>query len=264
MKFGRFQVVEPEENLALVHHPVQRLQTVDFEPKNAVLDQANLFAQGIDTAALVPGAAKVDELGSCTANAAMSALSNILVEPAYLVFTKASSYSDTKGIEGAAIRFYHGCTDQTATAAQEWPPTDVGSSGPYIARYALSLGVAKGQQIASGAQSIVSLLQSGGLLVGQPFLKAWMTPDSVGFIDGNGSAATLEAQIAQGVAGGHETYLCAIEGLLLSETGAVIPEKTILRFRNSWGPSWGLDGDYLAHLSTYVTLGSYCDFRALT
>jgi hypothetical protein len=44
----------------------------------------------------------------------------------------------------------------------------------------------------------------------------------------------------------------------------VIPDKTIVRFRNSWTEGWGDHGSYRAHLSTYIALGAYCDFRRLT
>ena len=83
-----------------------RLKPVDWEPKNGVLDQEDLIAQGIDTAKLVKGAQKVDALGSCTANATMSALSNVLSEVDYLKYTKSQSYLDTKVIEEAAILFF--------------------------------------------------------------------------------------------------------------------------------------------------------------
>ena len=121
-----------------------------------------------------------------------------------------------------------------------------------------------GASLAQGAQSIVSLLQTGPLLVGQPFLNDWENPAPGGMIDGNGSSATLQQQLADGVAGGHETLLMGIEKLSLSATGQVEPHQTIIRFRNSWSASWGDEGDYLAHLSTYVALGSNCDYRQLT
>lgn len=261
-KFGRFQVPETEETLLTSHvHDGTPLKAVNWEPKNGVLDQEDLIEQGIDTSALIAGASKVGALGSCTANATMSALSNVMSETDYLAFTKATSYGDVVGIEKAAILFYHQCTDQTGRPDEEWPPTDCGSSGPYIVWLAQKLGLISGAKIAHGAQNIVSLLQTGGLATGQPFLKAWMEPNALGFIDGNGSTETLKKQIAGGVAGGHETYLCEIVDLQLTETGAVVPEKTIIRFRNSWTVSWGDQGDYLAHLSTYVALGSACDFR---
>ena len=263
-KFGRFQVSEAPSALKRWHFRTEPiLQPMNWEPLNAVLDQEDLIAQGIDTSQLIPGAAQVDALGSCTANATMSALSHVLSVDSYLEFTKAVSYDDTKTIEEAAITFYHECTDETGVPADEWPPNDCGSTGPYIVQELETQGLISGDLIASGPDNICSLLQKGGLLVGQPFLNAWMQPDANGFIDGDGSYATLQAQLAQGVAGGHETYLCGLEKVEFHPNGTVDPSKTIIRFRNSWGSSWGDHGNYRAHLSTYVALGTYCDFRQL-
>ena len=262
--FGRYQVLEPTENMTLFHtHDGADLKTVDHEPPNAVLDQQDLIAQGIDTSVLVPGAPKADALGSCTANATMSALAAILALQKYLDFTKAAGLDDAVGIEKAAILFYNGCTDQTGDPTQEWPPTDCGSTGVYVVQYATKLGLVSGQQIAHGAQNLISLLQGGCILQGTPFLNAWMEPDSRNFVDGDGSSSTIQAQIRQGVAGGHETCITAIEAIAVTLTGQVIPEKTVLRVRNSWSKSWGDNGSFYIHLSTLVALGQYCDFRQL-
>ena len=139
-KFGQYHVPETLEAMqtAHLHDESTPLKEVSWEPKNGVLDQEDLFKQGIDTSELVLGAKKVDALGSCTAQTSLSALSNVLTEEEYLAFTKAESYTDVVGIEKAAILFYHGCTDQTGKNADEWPPTDCGSSGPYIVEYAKS------------------------------------------------------------------------------------------------------------------------------
>jgi len=264
MKFGRFQVAEAPSAMRKLHfRTMETLTAVDWEPLNAVLDQENLIQQGINTSELIPGAPQVDALGSCTANATMSALSHVLDQQDYFAYTQAESYEDAVGIEKAAIRFYHSCTDQTGTPDQEWPPTDCGSTGPYVVQELQSQKLVSGDLIAVGPDNICSLLQRGGLIVGQPFLNAWMQPDANGFIDGDGSHDTVQAQIAQGVAGGHETYLSAIESIAFLPNGSVDPANTIIRFRNSWTASWGDNGSYRAHLSTYVMLGSYCDFRLL-
>ena len=81
--FGRYQTAEPPSSMLTLHHPTHLLggsqpKEVDWEPKIGVLDQEDLFAQGIDTSKLVPGAQKVDALGSCTSQANTSALSNVL------------------------------------------------------------------------------------------------------------------------------------------------------------------------------------------
>lgn len=267
--YGRFHVAEAPSALCSLHfHRGGTLREVDHEPKMGVLDQQDLFAQGIRTSEVVPGAQDVDALGSCTANATTVGLSNVLDEGEFADFvlssTRSGAYSNTKAGEEAAIRFYHSCTDQTGQPSEEWPPTDCGSSGPYIVAELERLGLVAGAKIAApNADSIVSLLQEGGLLVGQPFLLAWEEPDNNGFIDGDGSISTLEAQIRQGVAGGHETYLSAVEKLALLPTGHVNAENTIVRFRNSWSASFGDHGSYRAHLSTYVALASQCDFRLL-
>ncbi len=262
--YGRYAVAESPSSLRRLHtRTAAVLHTVDWEPKVGVLDQEDLIAQGIRVSALVPGASDVDALGSCTANATTAALSNLLPEQQFLDLVDASTYDDVVAAECWAIDFYHECSDQTGDPAQEWPPTDCGSSGPYIVSELQRLKLISGDKIAHGADNICSLLQEGCLIVGQPFLNAWETPDAQGFIDGDGSASTLRAQIAGGVAGGHETCLCAIESLVLDSQGAVVPERTVVRFRNSWGRAWGDAGDYRAHLSTYVALGAFCDFRSL-
>jgi hypothetical protein len=260
--FGQYHVAEaPSAMLAIHQYKGAELKEVDHEPKIDVLDQEDFATQDIDTSVIVPGAPKVDALGNCVLNAGTSGLSNVLDEAAFLAATGCKSYADTRGGEIFAIKSYHGCTDQTGTPAQEWPPTDCGSSGPYLVEYYKGLKLISGQKIASGAQNLVSLLQSGGICEGGPFLNAWEEPGANAMVDGNGSASELEAQIQQGVAGGHETYISAIEKLVLSATGTVEPEKTILRVRNSWSKAWGDSGSFRIHLSTLVALGRYFDFR---
>lgn len=271
--YGRNHVPEAPSALLTLHQHdgVSHLKTVDHEPKVGVLDQSDLESQGIYTDLLIRGAKRADALGSCTANATVAALSNILPSVEFLMLPKKIAHTthelsdneDVVNAERAAVLFYHACTDQTGQPSEEWPPTDCGSSGAYVVQELQKLKLASGAKIASGADNIVSLLQQGGLIVGQPFLTAWETPDTFGFIDGNGSAATLEAQIRQGVAGGHELYVSAIERLVLYATGAVNPYKTVLRIRNSWGRLWGDNGSCRIHLSTYVALGGSCDFRLI-
>jgi hypothetical protein len=243
-------------------HAGADLHEVDHEPKVGVLDQEDLFAQGIYVSRFIPGAKDVDALGSCTANATMSAVSNVLPEDEFLSFATASAYDDVVNVEEGAITFYSKCTAQTATPQTEYPPTDCGSSGPYIVQELQRLDLVKTDTIAHGPTNLISLMQADGVLMGSPWLNAWETPVH-GVIDGDGSTAVLERQLRQGIAGGHETYLSAIEKLTLTETGRVVPEETILRGRNSWSASWGTGGSYYVHLSTLVSIGSACDFRQL-
>jgi len=262
--YGRYAVPESPARLASLHfHDGGPLHEVTHEPKVAVLDQEDLFAQGIYVSHLVHGATDVDALGDCTANATMAALSNLLPEDEFLHFATAGSYEDTKNAEIGAILFYAECTHQTGTPQTEWPPTDCGSSGPYIVSELERLQLIEGDTLAHGATSLVSLMQRTGVLAGIPYFTAWEQPDAAGFVDGDGSPEALQAAVRSGLAGGHEVYLSAVEKVALTETGVVIPEKTVIRFRNSWSARWGDHGSGRFHLSTLVAIGAYADFRQL-
>lgn len=262
-RYGQYHAPEPLCALFRHHrHDATALDTVMHEPPLAVLDQQDLLKQGIHTSAFIPGCkTDADALGSCTSNALTAHLSAELPQDKFFAITGLSSYSDAVGAEKFAILTYHGVTDQTGTPAQEWPPTDCGSSGPYLYQYAKAKGWISTERIATSPDDLVSLLQKGTVLQGAPFLNAWEEPAPNGMIDGNGSIVTLESQLQSGVAGGHETLLVGTERLVLTGTGAVDAANTIVRARNSWSPSWGDHGDYLVHLSTLMALSRYIDWR---
>ena len=260
-RYGRVAVAEPPSSLARAHwHDGSELQTVSHPPKIPVLDQQDLRQQGIDTASLIPGAAEVDALGSCVANATTAALSAILPDAR---LTALGIGAGPVADEEFAIRLYHNLTLLTGNPSSEFPPEDCGSSGLYACQYLEVHGIISGHKIAHGPVNILSLLQQGPLIVGQPYLCAWEDPGSDHFIDGDGSLTTLEYDISGGVAGGHETCLYAIEEIGYDEQGALDPFATVLRFRNSWGSGWADSGSALVHLSTFAALGNYCDFRLL-
>lgn len=264
--YGRVAVAEPPSTLLSLHlHTGRVLRSVDHEPKIAVLDQENLIEQGIRCSTFIPGChTDPDALGSCVYNTLTEALSNTLDSASFRAATRARSYKDTAAAERFAIRCYHAGTDQTGDPATEWPPTDCGSSGLYAAQYATRQGWAAGATVAAhDAESIVSLVQTGGAMVGSPFFMAWEQPGPDGFVDDDGSPEALQKAIASGVAGGHETYLSAVEKLTVTETGRVVAEQTVLRHRNHWTPSWGDAGSYRIHLSTWLMLGRYVDIRRL-
>lgn len=276
---GRFQSPEPLSALARLHfHDPSKttLRKVDHEPRVAVLDQSDLLAQGIRCSRFIPGATDVDALGSCTANTAIEALSNLLCEGDFADLTgklaevapgewaadpDPDAYTDTAAAERAAIEFYHGSTDLTDNPATEWPPTDGGSSGPIIERYAQDQRLISAARIAHGAENICSLMQTDGCLLGMPWCNSMFEPDAQGFIDGNGTITAIETALASGVAGGHEIYLSAIERITVLPSGQVDSFKTVLRARNHWKASWGLHGSFLLHLSLLAALGSHIDVR---
>lgn len=274
-RFGRLHVAEPYSSLA--RRPKvreERFRPVSHDLALKVLDQEDLKAQGINTAQLVPGAAPLDALGSCVANATTAALRWLLdaLSPAQ----GASLLSGLGGLLGFdldtgnavymecfAIRLYHALTDQTGDPATEWPPTDCGSSGLAACRWLEANKLVPGHKVATTTDEILELLSASPLIVGQPWLNVWMDPDEDGFIDGDGHPDTLEAQIRQGVAGGHETCWFEVEQAAYTTGGQLDLHGTIIRFRNSWSASWGLDGCGRAHLSTFAALARYCDFRSI-
>jgi hypothetical protein len=279
-KFGRYRVLEPMENLSLIHVRTSKkvLKVSDFEPKVAVLDQEDFHAQGINVATIVPGAdSSTDALGSCTANTSLEALSLVLSASDFHALCQqlgvqpnlaaAGIYDNVVAVERAAIGFYHGDTDQMNDSSQQWPPTDCGSTGLYCVKFMKKLGLKIVQHIASGADSAASLLQQGALMLGTPWLKDWMNPKGGKndyFIDGNGSLSTLNKQIQNGVAGGHEISITAIEKLTIhASTGLVDPFNTVVRIRNHWDSSWADHGSCRAHLSTFTSgpLAKYADMR---
>jgi hypothetical protein len=269
-RFGRQHVPEPPSGLGRMHFAAQAqvpIDVVSHQIRIPVLDQEDLAAQGIDTSVLIPGAPKADALGSCVANATTAALSagltlaelNGLLPPDAPILTD-SPVDD----EEFAILLYHQLTDWTGDPASEWPPEDCGSSGFAACQFLEQQDLIAGHKIAHGAENILSLMQGGPLIVGQPWFSAWMNPGADGFIDGDGTAAGLMTAIDSGVAGGHETCWYGIEEIGYTLDGGIDPQKTVIRFRNSWGTGWNQDGSGLVHLSTYVMLGQYCDFRQLT
>lgn len=258
-KFGRYAVAEPPRFDLMHFHAGAPLREVDHEPPVPVLDQEDLLSQGINTAALIPGAQQVDALGSCTANATTVSVAERWM--AVLGKLPPGITADPVADEEWAIRFYHATTGQTGDPSQEWPPADCGSTGLYCCHQLIKQGLASSYLTASGPQNLVSLLQAGTVIQGTPWFNSWMEPDSSGFVDGDGSAGALQQAISSGVAGGHETCISAIEKLSLTATGQVNPQNTILRVRNSWSTAFADHGSFRLHLSTLAMLGSNVDFK---
>ena len=268
-KFGRHAVADPPRYDLLWFHRGEAWTVVDHEPPVSVLDQEDLLAQGIHTSELVPGAPDVDALGSCTCNAGTVSLAERLYaatgDPHTLVNAGlmpdvqeyANSPTATRVNEEFAIKLYHAVTDQTGDPAQEWPPTDCGSTGLYVCQELIRRGLARSYRAATTVQAALSLLGQGTVIMGAPWFNAWMEPDAHGFVDGDGSLDALADAIGSGVAGGHETCLTAIE-----HVGNDLND-VVIRVRNSWSASWGDHGSYRVHASTLQHLGGHCDFKQL-
>jgi len=263
-KFGRYQVAEPLRVETLHFHRGEPLIEVDHEPPVPVLDQEDLFAQGIRTSELVAGAADVDALGSCTCNAGTVSLAEHLNGKvgAQAVINAGLSLTDAVANEKFAIKLYHSVTWQTGDPSQEWPPTDCGSTGLYVCHELETQGLIKGHKTANDVHGMVSLLQSGTVIMGSPWFNAWMEPNPQGFVDGNGAIEDLQRALDSGVAGGHETCISAVEKLTWATQHKFDMENCVVRVRNSWSNSWGDNGSYRIHLSTLQRLASYVDYKA--
>lgn len=271
-KFGQYAVAEPFRADRLHFHDGGALREVDHEPPVPVLDQEDLISQGIDTSSLVPGAQRVDALGSCTCNAGTVSLAERVAAArgtaALADVQLTTPHGKSPGLSGNevldeefAILLYNLVTGQTGQPSQEWPPTDCGSTGLYVATELEHQGLISSHKTASGMENVASLLQGGSVIMGAPFFNAWMEPDSGGFVDGDGGMEALLHAIASGVAGGHETCLTALERLVLTRTGAIDLQQSHVRIRNSWSPSFGDHGSFRVRLSTLGWLGSHADFK---
>lgn len=269
-KFGRYHAAEPFRAELLHLYRGTPLKTAEHAIPIPVLDQEDLLSQAIDTSALVPGAAKADALGSCTANATTASLAE-RYKTAGRDVTKLALPSGLRGVhvspdaevpcEEFAIVFYDLCTHQTGDPAQEWPPTDCGSTGLFCCREAIRQKFITSYKTGTGGHTLASMLQAGSVIIGSPWFNDWMEPDASGFVDRDGSMEALQIAMSSGVAGGHETCAYQLPRLKLTAAGQVDLQSSWVQVRNSWSRSWGLSGDYRIHLSTIDWLAQSTDLK---
>jgi hypothetical protein len=271
-KFGQFSVPEPLRFDLLEFYDGSPLKEVTHAIPIPVLDQEDLHAQGIDVTKLIPSAQDTDALGSCTCNTGTAHIAERWAaagkDVTGLTLSSgaggiAMSASDARADEEFAIVLYHLVTDQTGDPAQEWPPTDCGSTGLYVCQELIGLGFAASYKSAASVTGALQMLQGGTVMMGGPWYNSWMNPDSNGFVDGDGSYAALQAAIKSGVAGGHETLLHGIPQLAQAADGTLDLANTVLRVRNSWSTQFALTGDYLLHASTLNYLARHFDFKTV-
>ena len=248
---GRHLVLDPRSLAYRRRYTGEPIRPTEWTPKVPVLDQQNLIAQGIHTSTLAEGTTDVDALGSCTANAA-TCLISILRTPDDLA-AAGLDVTDPAAAEAWAIGLYSDATHRDQWLAESWPTVDCGSSGLGVAKALRHRGLVDQYGHATTAEELCTLLQTGPVLMGMPWLSAFtQTTNDAGFIDADPRWADSPLE------GGHEVCITALEAVALHD-GRLLPDHTVLRFRNSWGTGWGDRGEGRLFLSTYLALRDQID-----
>jgi hypothetical protein len=245
---GRHLVRDPRSLAYRRAYDGQPLHPTAWEPRLPVLDQTNLIAQGIHTSQAYGDTPDVDALASCTGNAATALLSIILdKDRAYTAGLDTSSATEAQRF---AIDLYAHATTLDQWHDYTWPSTDCGSSGLGIAKALRARGLIDQYGHATTAEQLCMLLQTGPVLMGISWFSAFtQTTDRDGFID------AAPGWMGSPLEGGHEVCLTALESVAFDRaSGAILPEHTVLRFRNSWGSQWGDRGDGRLRMSTVISL----------
>lgn len=245
---GRIQVLDDRSLPYTIERRLDtapKIQPVDHPISIGILDQSDLHAQGIVAGDIVPGGGDPDALGSCTGNAGTYAAST---SPE--ITRRVAEYSAPLD-ERYAIGLYADATRADEILAQEWPPTDCGSSGLGVCKVMRSRGLIDSYEHATTAAGFAALLQDGAVLMGTPWFESWFSPDADGFVDHGDPGSWGE------IAGGHELCVVALESWDADDPG-----KSVVRFVNSWTETWGVDGYGRMRLSTYQQMRRDIDVKA--
>lgn len=248
---GRHLVLDPRSLAYRRRYDGQPLRSTAWEPRIPVLDQQNLTAQGIRLTETHGLENDLDALASCTGNAATAALSILLDK------TRASAAGldtdDPAEAQRFAIDLYAQATTLDRWHDATWPTQDCGSSGLGVAKALRARALIDQYGHATTAEELCALLQTGPVLMGMPWYSAFtQTSDRDGFID------ATPGWLGSPLEGGHEVCLIALEAVAFDGL-ELLPEHTVLRFRNSWGSGWGDRGDGRLRLSTYLALRDQID-----
>lgn len=246
---GRHQVLDTRSLAYRRPYDGQPLYATAWEPRIPALDQRNLRAQGIHLSKAYGLTDDTDALASCTGNSATAALSILLTKDR--ATAAGLDTADAAAAQRFAIDLYAHATEHDQWHDLAWPEQDCGSSGLGVAKALRARGLIDQYGTATTAEELCTLLQSGPVLMGMPWHAAFSEPDTEGFIDsGDWADSPLE--------GGHEVCITALEAVATAD-GVLLPQNTVLRFRNSWGRAWGEHGDGRLFLTTYLALRDQID-----
>jgi hypothetical protein len=242
---GRHQVLDPRSLAYRRRYDGQPLRATAWEPRIPVLDQTNLTAQGIHLTQAYALDHDADALASCTGNAATAALSILLDKDR--AHAAGLDTDDAAAAERFAIDLYAQATTLDRWHDYTWPSQDCGSSGLAVAKALRARGLIDQYGHATTGEELCALLQTGPVLMGMPWYAAFSEPSQSGFID------DAPGWLGSPLEGGHEVCITALEAIAF-EDGQLLPDHTVLRFRQSWGSSWGDRGDGRMRLTTYLAL----------
>jgi hypothetical protein len=156
--------------------------------------------------------------GSCTIQSTMGILS-----------TRPFDHRFTS--QRAFLRYYTELT-QTDSIPGAMPAEDTGSTGLDAAKFAKRHGWIDGYRWCFGIDDVVAGLQIGSVSFGTDWYERMFTPTSDGFVEIGGA-----------LAGGHQ-YQCY----------GVDLERRVLKFWQSWGSRWGVQGRFQMTFDTAATL----------
>lgn len=154
------------------------------------------------------------ELGSCTGNAAVGAISTDpygfhgTEQDAIDVYTQATHLDRIRGV---------------------YPPHDTGSSGLAVMKALKKRGLIVSYSHAFGLAHVLRALVKRPGITGFTWREGCDSPDEYGVVRYRG-----------GVRGGHEVELVGLD-----------VERSLVWFANSWGPDWGLAGFFAMTFEDY-------------
>lgn len=176
------------------------------------------------------------ELGDCVPNAATQCMNTT---PYYGERRKLNKgrFLD----EPNAVKWYSLVTAADPFPGQ-YPPEDTGSDGLSMAKVLRQLGWLTSYTHAFGIDHVLGALAAGPMIVGTVWHEDMFTPDPHGVVPVSGD-----------VVGGHEYLLRAWIPAGYRFLGTLW-KQDMLGFTNSWGPDWGVKGDFLMPVRTFAAL----------